>query len=368
MNEANTKHLNAGPKYKFIYTMLLESLKNGVYEAGTKLPSENELVEQFGASRPTVGRALAQLETEGLVERRAGSGTFVRAPERREGFIFGLLIPELGATEIFEPICRGISMARVGGHHDLLWGPTFSPQASEEAQAEDLCRYYIQRGVTGVFFAPMELTKEKDAVNQRITAAFDEAKIPIVLLDRDLCDFPQRSRYDLVGIDNRRAGYVITEHVIESGARRILFFGRPNSAPTVNARAMGYGDAIRKYKHLNLEEFVIAGDPTDVSFIRELVDRINPDGVVCANDFTAGQLMTSLNALGLDVPSRIKVTGMDDIKYATILRTPLTTIHQPCLDLGTTALGAMLDRASHPQMPARDLTVNFHLVVRESTG
>jgi DNA-binding LacI/PurR family transcriptional regulator len=131
---------------------------------------------------------------------------------------------------------------------------------------------------------------------------------------------------------------------------------------------MGYGDAIRKYKHLNLEEFVIAGDPTDVSFIRELVDRINPDGVVCANDFTAGQLMTSLNALGLDVPSRIKVTGMDDIKYATILRTPLTTIHQPCLDLGTTALGAMLDRASHPQMPARDLTVNFHLVVRESTG
>jgi DNA-binding LacI/PurR family transcriptional regulator len=77
--------------------------------------------------------------------------------------------------------------------------------------------------------------------------------------------------------------------------------------------------------------------------------------------------MTSLNSLGLRVPSQIKVTGMDDIKYATILQTPLTTIHQPCLDLGAAALGAMLDRASHPQMPARDLTVNFHLVVREST-
>jgi len=125
MPMAISDRVESGPKYKFIYTKLLEALKAGDYEAGSKLPSENELVEQFAASRPTVGRALAQLESEGLIERRAGSGTFVRVPDRQEGFIFGLLIPELGATEIFEPICRGISMARIGGHHDLLWGPTF---------------------------------------------------------------------------------------------------------------------------------------------------------------------------------------------------------------------------------------------------
>jgi DNA-binding LacI/PurR family transcriptional regulator len=368
MRDSTPKNRDAGPKYKFIYTTLLESLKNGGYETGSKLPSENELVEQFGVSRPTIGRALAQLERDGLIERRAGSGTFACVADRRKGFIFGLLIPELGATEIFEPICRGISMARVGGHHDLLWGPTSSPGASEEAQAEDLCRYYIQRGVTGVFFAPMELTREKDEVNRRITAALDEAHIPIVLLDRDICDFPQRSRYDLVGIDNRRAGFVITEHVIEAGARRVIFFGRPNSAPTVTARATGYGDAIRKYRHLKFEECVVMGDPTDIRLIRDTVDRFGPDGVVCGNDFTAGQLMTSLNSLGLRVPSQIKVAGVDDIRYATILQTPLTTIHQPCLDLGVAALGAMIERASNPQMPARELTVNFQLVVRESTG
>jgi GntR family transcriptional regulator of arabinose operon len=368
MPMATSDRVDSGPKYKFIYTKLLEALKVGEYEAGSKLPSENELVEQFGASRPTVGRALAQLETEGLIERRAGSGTFVRIPDRQEGFIFGLLIPELGATEVFEPICRGISMARIGGHHDLLWGPTFSPGASEEFQAEELCRYYIRRGVTGVFFAPMELTGKKDEVNRRITAALDEAQIPIVLLDRDICEFPHRSRYDLVGIDNRRAGFIITDHVLKCGARRIVFFGRPNSAPTVTARAMGYSDAMRNRKDLKLEEWVEMGDPTDIEAVRILVDRIRPDAVVCANDYTAGQLMTSLNTLGLRVPSEIKVTGMDDIRYAKIMQTPLTTIHQPCLDLGAAALGAMLDRASHPQMPARDFFVDFKLVVRESTG
>jgi len=222
--------------------------------------------------------------------------------------------------------------------------------------------------VTGVFFAPMELTGKKDEVNRRITAALDEAQIPIVLLDRDICEFPHRSRYDLVGIDNRRAGFIITEHVLECGARRIVFFGRPNSAPTVTARAMGYSDAIRNRKDLKLEEWIEMGDPTDIEAVRILVDRIRPDAVVCANDYTAGQLMTSLNTLGLRVPSEIKVAGMDDIRYAKIMQTPLTTIHQPCLDLGAAALGAMLDRASHPQMPARDFFVDFKLVVRESTG
>ena len=108
-------------------------------------------------------------------------------------------------------------------------------------------------------------------------------------------------------------------------------------------------------------------DPTDIDVVREIVDRTQPQGIVCANDFTAGQLMTSLNSMGIRVPSQIKVTGMDDIKYAMILQTPLTTIHQPCFELGALALVAMLDRASNPHMPARDFVVNFELVVREST-
>ena len=359
----------AGPKYKQIYTQLRQSLADHEYGPGAKLPSENELVEQFGASRPTVGRALAQLESEGLVERRAGSGTFIRVQNHLEGFVFGLLIPELGITEIFEPICRGISIARVGGHHDLLWGTTFSPGASEEDQAEQLCEYYLKRRVSGIFFAPMELCGRKDEINQRIARLLDEAQIPIVLLDRDLCDYPKRSRYDLVGIDNRRAGFVITEHLLGCGARRILFFGRPNSAPTVSARAAGYLEALRSFSFPDprLEECVQYGDPSDISAVHDLVARYRPDAVVCANDFTAGQFMTSLNALNIRVPHDIRVTGVDDIRYATVMQTPLTTIHQPCLDLGAVALAAMLDRVSNPKMPARDLFVDFRLVVRQST-
>ncbi len=47
--------LAGAPKYKRIYTRLRNALANREFAPGDKLPSENELVEQFGASRPTVG-------------------------------------------------------------------------------------------------------------------------------------------------------------------------------------------------------------------------------------------------------------------------------------------------------------------------
>jgi DNA-binding LacI/PurR family transcriptional regulator len=62
------------------------------------------------------------------------------------------------------------------------------------------------------------------------------------------------------------------------------------------------------------------------------------------------------------------MAGIDDVKYASLLSVPLTTIHQPCASIGAIAVGAMLDRLRDPNLPARDILLNFHLVVRESCG
>jgi hypothetical protein len=170
----------SGPKYRQIYSQLRRALAINEHSPGDMLPSEYELVEQFGASRPTVRRAVARLELEGLVERRVGSGTFVRAHSRHDRVVFGLLIPGLGTTDIFEPICRGISVGRAGGHHDVLWGTTSSSPTSDEDEAQQLCDYYLKRKVSGVFFAPLEPTERKSEINQRISHALDESHIPIV--------------------------------------------------------------------------------------------------------------------------------------------------------------------------------------------
>ena len=220
----------------------------------------------------------------------------------------------------------------------------------------------------GAFFAPLELTPVKDAVNQVIVQTFDRAGIPIVLLDRDLVAYPARSRYDVVGIDNRRAGYAITAHLLEVGCRRTAFVCRSGSAPTVEARIAGYREAILD-SHCEWEpKFVQRIAPWDQDAVKEMLNTVKPDGIVCANDFTAANLMKTLGALGVRVPDEIRMAGIDDVKYASLLPVPLTTIHQPCGKMGAAAVAAMVQRIRNPDLPARDILLDFHLVVRESTG
>ena len=63
---------------------LRRAILDGSYRHGEKLPAERQLADAFGASRTTVRMALNQLEQEGLVKRRVGSGTFVHHPGRAE--------------------------------------------------------------------------------------------------------------------------------------------------------------------------------------------------------------------------------------------------------------------------------------------
>ena len=94
------------PKHKEISRHLLNEITAGKYAKGARLPSEAQLVQQFGVSRPTVGRAMRQLETDGVIERRAGSGTYVKSGSSNQPFprVLGLLIPGLATTEIFQII------------------------------------------------------------------------------------------------------------------------------------------------------------------------------------------------------------------------------------------------------------------------
>lgn len=67
---------SAIPLYHQTYLVMRQRLNEGVYPADQTLPSEEEIRQEFGVSRVTVRRALAELEREGLIQRRRGSGTY----------------------------------------------------------------------------------------------------------------------------------------------------------------------------------------------------------------------------------------------------------------------------------------------------
>ena len=356
------------PKYQQIVAFLSNTIAIGEYQAGQKLPSEADLVKRFSTSRLTVQRALKELQHQGTIERRAGSGTYVRRTEGSDSHVFGLLIPGLGETEIFEPICQGMARAGRGGNNSLMWGDTTHNTQDKEKQTRDLCEYYIARKVTGIFFAPLELTPGKDDVNQWVVDTLTKVGIPVVLLDRCIYRYPHRSSFDLVGIDNRRAGFRVTEHLLRHGCRRLMFVANPFSAPTVDARIQGFRDAIEAFASAEVVGQIHLGDPEDAESIRATVANVSPDGIVCANDVTAAHLMQTLQTIGIAVPKQIRMVGIDDVKYAGLLGVPLTTLRQPCRELGEVAISAMLERIANPTLPARDILLDCDLVIRRSCG
>jgi DNA-binding LacI/PurR family transcriptional regulator len=78
--------------------------------------------------------------------------------------------------------------------------------------------------------------------------------------------------------------------------------------------------------------------------------------------------MQTLLGLGLRIPEDIRIVGMDDVRYASLLPVPLTTIHQDCAGIGAVAMATMLERLEHPELPIRDILVPVRLVVRRSCG
>jgi len=360
-------------KHKYIYETLHQSILRGDYQKDEQIPTENELARRFSTSRPTVARALAKLQEDGFIERRAGSGTYVRYVEKLKKIMsFGLLIPGLGETEIFEPICGHMAQAADRNRFRLIWSGSVSESVEErQRHIEHLARRYAQEKVDGVFFAPLELTTEKDTINTRITQLFDEAHIPVVLMDRDVTSFPLRSKYDLVGVDNLRIGYVMTQHLIDHGCTQLRFVARPYSAPTVKFRIVGYQEALRRAglrPEPDGSNAVHIGNVDNPDFLRKLLHGADTLGIVCANDTTAARLMHHLSEMGHDIPGRFRVVGVDDVKYAKYLRVPLTTYRQPLEAIAKAATDLMLSRIANPQTPSKTVFLDGELVTRRSCG
>jgi len=263
----NRQPKNRQLKHREISRQLRAEITTGKFAPAGRLPAEKQLVERFRVSRPTVARALRDLQDEGLVERRAGSGTWQRNPAARSARVrqLGLLIPNLGTTDIFEVIGGELSALARTHDYSLPGGndATVSTASRElsPAQALKLCDQFIELSVAGVFFAPFAELSNRDEINQRIAERFVKAGITVVLLDRDLLPFPRRSNFDLVGVDNLAGGCLLAEHLIKLGCRRVAFAVWPHQSPTINARIAGVREALAGHRLEAPPDWVHAGNP-----------------------------------------------------------------------------------------------------------
>jgi DNA-binding LacI/PurR family transcriptional regulator len=353
-----------------IYADIVKKLSEGVWKAGDQLPPERALAEQYSVSRPTISRVLNRLREEGQLRRVVGSGSYLMKPEPAPESTqkkLGLFVPGLGKGEIFEPICASIAELSHEYDFNLIWGSTPAEQSEDrDDKLLQTARRFVELDLDGVFFQPVEREAGAENKNLQIVSMFDRASIPIVLLDCDYLTFPDRSSHDLVGIDNTAAAFRLCHHFLEQGESRVDFFWQPNTAGTYLLRRMGYREALRRAGREPAQAWEHEGSPSDTDFVRDMIDE-GARNIICANDETAAFLMRSLEVLDLKVPEDVRIAGFDDIKYAHLARVPLTTMRQPCRELGELALNTLIERIETPSLPPRSILIEAELCARESS-
>lgn len=358
-------------KHRMIYGRIHEAILSGQYAIGQKIPTEIELGEYYRVSRPTVSRALRDLEQQGLLVRRRGVGTFVSQPvsKRQQPALFGLTVPHTEGG-ILAPICHEIShQAESKGHAVIFGSPGKEAVHALPERIDAFCEQFLARGVRGVFFVPLIVPRDEMGVNEVIADRLHAAGISVVLLDRDVCDYPNRSRYDLIGVDNRRNGYVITRHLLEQGCRRIEFVSIGLAASTITARIAGYRDALAEHGIIPEADWLHTWDaPEGIAALREHMMSSRPEAVVCINDDIAREVMHHLATLRVRIPEEVRIVGFDDLSFAKNLPVPLTTMHQPTRHMGAVAVETMLSRLESPSLAARDVLLACDLRVRKSCG
>ena len=172
-------------KYRFLVDTIKEKIKNGEYEPGERMESENTLSEQFGYSRQTVRQALSVLEQEGLIERRRGSGTYISSESRRTPRGNSIAIVTTYISDyIFPTIIRGIEETLTNAGYDLTLNVT-NNHVEEEAR---ILQSLISRRVDGVI---VEGTKTAfPNPNVELYRRLEKMGVPVVFFNSYYRDLP----------------------------------------------------------------------------------------------------------------------------------------------------------------------------------
>ncbi len=195
--------------------------------------------------------------------------------------------------------------------------------------------------------------------------------ISVVLLDR-----PSRIR-DLcsVAVDDVRGGELAAAHLLEQGHERLAFVNGPLSIRQCADRRRGVRRAV-KAAGLDPEQAVVEiATPMlntkegEASVEKLLASPVKPTAVFCANDLLALGVMRGLAKRGFSIPGDFALVGYDDIEFASILSTPLTSVRQPKYQLGRAAAELLLDEAMHPETHQhKQVMYQPELIVRESSS
>ena len=335
--------------------MVSASVKDVAALAGVSVGTvSNVLNRPEKVSADVIARVQAAIDKLGFV--RNDAARQLRAGRSRS---IGLVVLD-AANPFFTELARGAEDKAAAEHYTVLVGNS-NEDAGREAAYLDL---FEQQRVRGVLLSPVgDVIPRLEQLRGR--------GIPTVLVDRQT----ENLSFSSVAVDDLAGGQMAAAHLLSLGRRRIAFVGGPPGIRQVTDRLAGaqkavYGVPGAALEVVGTESLTVLSGRAAGEAIRRRPTELRPDAIFAANDLLAVGILQGLMLMGdVKVPEEIALIGYDDIEFAAAAVVPLSSIRQPSVLIGATALELLLREASSEDgfMPTQ-IVFPPELVIRASTA
>lgn len=284
--------------------------------------------------------------------------TFARSLRIKRTNTIGVVIPRLNSYFMSTVIAGMEKVANLHGYNLII------SQSQESAKKEIASvNTMFNSRVDGLMVSLAYETENIDHFDSLL-----KKDIPIIFFDRIV----EHSKCTSITIDNVRAGFDATSHLLDQGCKRIVYIGGNLSRNVYTDRMNGYKQA--------LSQRGIAFDP-NLIIINNLSDQAGteaaqqilqmehrPDGIFAANDTSAVGCIGELKRAGIQIPEDIAVVGFNNDPIARVVEPNLTTINYPGLEMGEVAASTLINGLNkQPGANLNTLVLRHSLIIRPSS-
>jgi LacI family transcriptional regulator len=255
------------------------------------------------------------------------SNHFARNLRNKKTHMIGVIIPRVNSY-FMSTVIAGIEKVTNEAGYNLIIS-----QSSESVVKERQCvRTMFNNRVDGLL-----VSLAYDTTDTTHFDLFQRKSIPFLFFDRVADDNPWAN----VLIDNRRASYEATSHLIAQGCRRIVHVTADSKNNVYRDRLLGYRQALADHDLPFAEDQVIRNTLSQEAGAgaATLIQGMNPrpDGVFVANDNCAVGCLLALKRSGLRIPEDIAFAGFNNDPVSTVVEPNLTTVNYPGYEMGVVA-------------------------------
>jgi len=241
----------------------------------------------------------------------------------------GVLTQNIGS-----PFYDALSQGVIHGLADSGYSPIFVDGQWKQSTESELIRTLIGRRVDGLLLIGGDVPVEQ--LNEL------RDRLPTIVVARELVGWDNQC----IHVDNVRAGYEATKHLLDFGHSRIALIRGIKQHPDAIQRFEGYVKALSESGIEFDPDLIFQGDfsaQSGVMAVNSLISRgIQFTAVFAANDMVAFGARLALHRHGLRVPEDVSLVGFDDQAESAFATPPLTTMRQPAVEMGEAAANALV--------------------------